>query len=281
MNRWTWSAIFVAGAVAVSAPAAAKRNVTEFALVFTPQQAVAIADVTLHPAMHDRAVTLRLADGRPVVDPAIIGSRTDDDDRRFDLTATNDVVDYAAQVFERQLRSWGVTVADDDAGLVLAGKLLTFRVVETNQAVGATFDASVQVSFDLENRAGDVLWSGSAYGDASRYGKKLSNENCNEVLSDALLEALSNLISNGGLHAAWSGKSTPVRAAAAGDAISPAKLLEGVRKLMDQGFETETVVDYVRQQTLSAKLSADDLVAWKDAGVAEEVLREAMSRPVR
>lgn len=207
MRKWYWMAIGLAGAVAAAAPAVAKKNVTTFELEFTPQQSVAAAEVTLHPAMQEHAVRVRVADGRPG-DHAVIGSRTDDDDRRFDLTATNDVGEYVAKATRTQLRSWDVAVADD-AALVLDGKLMTFKVVETNQAVGATYNGTVQVSFELKSRAGKVLWSGSDTGDATRYGKKFSNQNCNEVLSDALIEALSNLLSDSDLHDAWRGKSGP------------------------------------------------------------------------
>ena len=53
-----------------------------------------------------------------------------------------------------------------------------------------------------------------------------------------------------------------------------------VRTLMEQGFESQTIVDYVSQKTLSARLHSDDLLNWKRAGVAEEVLRAAIKLPV-
>ena len=43
----------------------------------------------------------------------------------------------------------------------------------------------------------------TADGDATRYGRKFSNDNVNEVLSDALLEALADLLNHGGLQNAW------------------------------------------------------------------------------
>jgi len=204
MKRWNWLAIAVAGAVAVAAPVLAKKNVTRLELEFTPQQSVATAEVTLNPAMQERAVSVRVADGRPG-DREVIGSRTDDDDRRFDLTAGNDVAEFVAASTRQQLRTWDVAVGDD-ADLVLDGKVMSFKVVESNQAVGATYNGSVQVSFELKNSSGTVLWSGTGSGDATRYGKKFSSDNANEVLSDSLIEALANLLSNSDLHAAWSGK---------------------------------------------------------------------------
>jgi hypothetical protein len=280
-----------AAILVVTCTAVAKPNITSFQLEFTPQQTVASAEVMLHPSMQEHAVELRLADARPVYDPAIIGSRTDDDDRHFDLTATNDVLSVVEKVFVAQLRNWGIAV-ENGADLVLNAKLGQFTVAETNQAVGATFGARVRIAAELQDRSGGVLWSGSSFGDATRYGKKFSNLNCNEVLSDALLEAWSSLLSRSGLHDAWGGNERPREPVSAashssvekstndGTPVSAAVLLEEVKKLIEQGLETQTIVDYVSQKTLSARLHSDDLLNWKRAGVAEEVLRAAIKLPV-
>lgn len=203
-----WSNLLIVGilgAIVCVAPALAKKNVLNFALEFRPQQSVAAAEVVTHHSMRDRSVELRLTDGRAGDEPSAIGTRTDDDDQRRDLTATNDVVAFVDKVFEEALHDWGVDT-EDGADLVLEGELLGFDIEETNQAVGALYKAVVRISFDLKNKSGKVLWSGSEMGDASRYGKKFSNANCNEVLSDAVLEAWAALISDNGLHEAWAGK---------------------------------------------------------------------------
>ena len=68
----------------------------------------------------------------------------------------------------------------------------------------------VRLAVDFENPSrqwweagGRELWEGSAAGDATRYGKKFSNDNVNEVLSDALIEAFAALLDHGGLQSAW------------------------------------------------------------------------------
>lgn len=269
----------------------AKPNITSFRLEFTPKQIIASAEVTLHRSMHEHPVQLRLVDERPVHEPSVVGSRTDDGDRRFELKTTNKVLPFVEQVLVQQLQYWGVSV-ENDADLVLTTRLRQFTVTESNQAVGATFGAEVQFAAELQNRAGDMLWSGSSFGDATRYGKKFSNPNCNEVLSDALLEAWSSLLSLGGLHDAWDrkvklrmadGESDSSAGAGGRDTapISATELLKEVRVLMEQGFESQTIMVYVSQKTLSAELHSDDLLNWKRAGVAEEVLRAVMMLPVR
>lgn len=70
--------------------------------------------------------------------------------------------------------------------------------------MGATYKAVVELTAVLT--AGDrELWSGAASGDASRYGRAFSNQNVNEVFSDALLEAYAALLSTDGLQRAWAG----------------------------------------------------------------------------
>lgn len=269
----------------------AKPNITSFRLEFTPKQIIASAEVTLHRSMHEHPVQLRLVDERPVHEPSVVGSRTDDGDRRFELKTTNEVLPFVEQVLVQQLQYWGISV-ENDADLVLTTRLRRFTVTESNQAVGATFRAEARFAAELQNRSGDLLWNGSSFGDATRYGKKFSNPNCNEVLSDALLEAWSSLLSHGGLHDAWDGKVEPRIVGRESDSssgtggrdtasISATELLKEVSVLMEQGFELQTIMDYVSQKTLSAELHSDDLLNWKRAGVAEEVLRAVMMLPVR
>jgi hypothetical protein len=51
-----------------------------------------------------------------------------------------------------------------------------------------------------------------------------------------------------------------------------------VTKLRHQQFGTPLIVDYVSRQTLAAGFSANDLVAWKKAGVPEPVMQAALKQ---
>jgi len=166
--------------------------------------------------------------------------------------------------------------------LILDARLVAFNVVELNKAVGATYRAEVRVAFDLLDQTGGVLRSGVSFGDSTRYGRKFSNENCNEVLSDAMIESFADLFSDPGLHAAWSGKTVAQAAPApraTGDPVSPADLLGQLVSLMDGQFEAQTLADYVKNKTLTEGLSAQDLTDWKSAGVPEDVIRMALKLP--
>ena len=189
----------------LASPALAKQNDPNVYLTFRPQQSVAAVAVNVSEAMMKRPVKIRLRDSRPGNEPAAIGTRTDDEDRKFTLRAVNEVIPFVKQVLADTARQWGLH-DDEGADLVLDAALQIYQALETNQAVGATFNAQVRLAAELKDRSGKVLWSGSAPGDATRYGKKFSNENVNEVLSDALLEAFAGLLSEPGLQDAWVGR---------------------------------------------------------------------------
>jgi hypothetical protein len=151
------------------------------------------------------------------------------------------------------------------------------------------YNAEVQVSFALKNASGAVLWEGTSNGDAGRYGKSRSEDNANEVLSDAIKQAYSDLFGNAGLQEAWTGKGIPrasstssgpsaSSAAPATPPVTPAALLAELVKLKKQGFDTDLLVDYVNKKSLTAALSSDDMVKWKQAGMPPEVIKAALAR---
>ena len=127
-----------------------------------------------------------------------------------------------------------------------------------------------------KGRDGALLNSGVASGDARRYGKKRSAENCNEVLSDATKEAYANLFNNPGLQAAWSGEIA--RTGTTAQTISGRALLLEVTNLKDQGFSTELIIRFINQHVLTGPLSSQELVEWKAAGLSEAVIQAALER---
>ena len=187
------------------APAAhAKRNDPNIQLVYAPTTAVAEASSVPTSEIRGVPAAIEVEDDR-AVDKAVIGIRTDDDDRRIELRATNDVEEFVAATLVQQARQWSYVVAEPgEAEVVLAIKLTQFAVEETNQAVGATYEARCTLEVELR-RAGAKEWSGVFNGDATRYGKKFSAENANEVLSDALAEAFAYALNDSGLRSAWTG----------------------------------------------------------------------------
>lgn len=205
MKRISIFAALTALLLLAALPAAAKKNDPEVQLRYVPQQAVAGSSAGIRSTARQTPIEVRLEDARDLDDALVIGSRTSDRDQLFDLVSVDPVGPFAQDVLERSAKEWGARLSED-AELVLVVELLTFEVTETNQAVGATYEASVKLFSQLENRSGKVLWTGSHEGDATRWGRKYSNANCNEVLSDALREAYAALLGDSALQSKWSGK---------------------------------------------------------------------------
>ena len=55
------------------------------------------------------------------------------------------------------------------------------------------------------DRSGKTLWSGSASGDATRFGRSYKLENYMEVLSDAVVNAASSMLQSAEFQKALSG----------------------------------------------------------------------------
>jgi hypothetical protein len=194
LRRPTLTAL--AAVLVLSGPALAKKNNPNIDLEFLPQQSVDAAVADVSGQMLDRPVQIRFVDERKQEDPSKIGVRTDGDDRRHDLKATSDVGDFVEQHLVESAGDWGVRV-ETEADLQLEVRLLKVDLLETNQAVGATYNATVRIAFAMGSM------SGSATGDATRWGKKFSSDNLNEVLSDAMLEAFAGMFSEPKLKEAW------------------------------------------------------------------------------
>ena len=65
----------------------------------------------------------------------------------------------------------------------------------------------MKLAWALKNRSGKILAQGAASGSTHRYGRAHSEDNINEVLSDALKEAFANVLDDSKLQSAWgSGK---------------------------------------------------------------------------
>lgn len=266
--------------------AEAKKNDPNIPLAYTPTTEVAEATAVPTSRMRTTSASILISDDRGLDEPRTIGTRTDDDDNRIDLVATSDVAAFVEESLADQARQWNFSIAEPGSGgVVLVGRISQLSIEETNQAVGATYNAEVTFEMELRDAGGETVWSGSAFGDASRYGKKFSRENTNEVLSDALAEALANALGDPALRSAWGGAPESSASAAASAAspapLSPEKALLEVEKLMSQDMSESTIEAYLREQTLTRALGADDLAAWKQAGVPEPVLRTAMTLPVK
>ncbi|MGZ7030556.1 MAG: YajG family lipoprotein [Thermoanaerobaculia bacterium] len=172
-------------------------------LQFKPQEGVHSSSATLPPSVVSKPVELRIVDGRNLEDPLVIGRGTGGDDRTFPIRAREDIRKFIGATLKEVAQDWGVKVADG-ADRVLVITITRFDVDESNKALGSVYSSEVKLGFTLKDAGGKDLVEGVGVGSTHRYGRAHSEENMNEVLSDALKEAFANVLDDGPLQRAWS-----------------------------------------------------------------------------
>ncbi len=142
-NSLRASALFLAALLGLGSAASAKElGPFNVKLRYAPQESVGTNSPTLQAGISDRPVQIEISEGRTVADLAVIGESSDDDDRVWPVRATNDTIVWAKDVLAKNAGDWGIRV-QDGAPLTLAGKLTRFRVIESNKALGSTYNAEV------------------------------------------------------------------------------------------------------------------------------------------
>lgn len=264
MMRRIMATVLLAHLAAV--PVLASKGPWFVTLKFMPQENVSAPTPETAPGMFSAPFRLPpIKDGRPLAEPAEIGRY---EDRRV-LTSTR--VDwFVSDVVRRCLVEWGMPV-NDDAPHVLQGEVVRFNI-----DVDAMYAASVSVRFTYEDGEGKKIWEGVATGDARQFSMSDDDEDFNGPLSDALKEAVANLLGMPTFQAALTGHREPEQFA--DEARRPEVLLQEIAALKEEGFSDDMLLSYIRQQTLLVPMSASDLIAWKQAGMSESVIQAAMDR---
>jgi uncharacterized lipoprotein YajG len=238
--------------VLVASGAWARGAPRPFALKFVPQEGVQTTSLDLEPAFLERAVEIRVEDGRKLADAAVVGQGTDDDDRKFPIRSESDVISYVKETLTAVATDWGLKLAPP-ADRVLVVSVTRFFVDESNKALGSVYNAEVKLAFALQNRKGDTIDDGIASGDATRYGRSASADNYNEVLSDSLKDAYANLLSDPGLQAAWtSGKGKGTAPPATDEPkLTPEQRLKKLDDLLKKNLITKEEYDKKRAEILA------------------------------
>ena len=276
-------------------------------LKFIPTKQVGSDAATLREGISNKPIAIAIEDARQVKTKDLVGEGTGSGDETFRIRFAGHLPSYLKTTVQDRFSTWGVQ-SDDTSDLVLMIKVTRFHVLETHAFYGSTFTAEVQFPWTLADRAGHVFASGTAMGTGKTKGRWRNPINCEEVLADALQEAASVALADAKLQEAWlaavpqsapahvaSAPSTPARplapvgmavppsrvnskVAPAAQSKTPAQLLADVTKLRRQQLGTGVLVDFVSKQTLASPFSANDLVAWKKAGVPEPVMQAALQR---
>jgi hypothetical protein len=262
----------------------------------------------LKEGVSNKPVAIAIEDIRQVKTRDLIGDGTGMGDDTFRIRFAGHLPSYLKTTVTDRFGAWGFQT-DENSDLVLTIKVTRFHVSERHAFYGSTFTAEVQLPWTLSDRAGHTFASGTALGAGKTKGRWRNPINCEEVLADALQQAASIAAGDAALQDAWLAavpQSAPQQIAAQAPAAprskyrvgstivpnrdeprsakpittakTPSQLLADVTKLHRQQLGTDVLVDYVSKQHLATAFSANDLVAWKKAGIPDLVMQAALQR---
>ena len=112
-----------------------------------------------------------------------------EDDKPKPVTTTDDIGAFVSSHMRELFDRAGLKTVDNNGAVTIKGEVKQFFVRETS-----TYKSEVAVHVTVVGRGGETLWSGLASGDASRFGRSYRLENYNEVLSDAIVNAVSSML---------------------------------------------------------------------------------------
>ncbi len=133
-------------------------------------------------------------------DPAWIGSNTSKVPLRK-VTTKEDVPRFVTYHVKSLMSGLGVDVVESGGTVILKSEIRKFFAEEANR-----YNATVELRFTLADPAGKVLWAVETAGTSSRYGIGYKAANYYEVLSDALIGAVHELVRNPNFKKALTGK---------------------------------------------------------------------------
>jgi len=133
-------------------------------------------------------------------DPAFIGRNTSKVPYRK-VTTNQDVARFVTYQVKLLFSGLGLKVAESGADVILKGEIRKFFVEEANR-----YNAEVGLRATLTDTEGKILWVITISGSTSRFGISYKADNYYEVLSDALIGAVHELVRSPGLRKALTQK---------------------------------------------------------------------------
>jgi hypothetical protein len=125
-------------------------------------------------------------------DHAAIGENREDPKPK-PVTTRDDVGRFVADHLREALQKIGMDMVDTGGKVILSGEVSDFFVTETD-----VYRSTVTLRVTVSDATGKKLWSGVTSGTNTRFGKSYKAENYYEGLSDALVDAMQNLLQDPG-----------------------------------------------------------------------------------
>jgi hypothetical protein len=180
-------------AVLVSATAFGGADLLNIPLKWTPTSTlVSMGTIDLSGNIVTTSIHFEaLTDARQ--NPSLIGENRENANKFRQVTTTSDVAAFVTDHFKESLHAAGLNIVDGAADVTISGELRQFFVTETT-----TYKGEVSVILHVKNSAGKDLWTGVVGGDSGRFGRSYKADNYYETVSDMVLRASYNLLSNQG-----------------------------------------------------------------------------------
>lgn len=132
-------------------------------------------------------------------DKQAIGENREDQNPK-PVTTTDDVGSFVSTHMRELFNNAGLKTVDSGGTVTIKGEVTQFFVRETS-----LYRSEVAVHLTVVSRDGKVLWSGTASGEAKRFGRSYKLENYYEVLSDAIVNTVSSMLQSAQFQKALSG----------------------------------------------------------------------------
>jgi hypothetical protein len=175
----------------VGSVTAAPRLLENIPLVWKPTESLSssgplnLAGPVISTALHvDTFVDTRS-------DPTKIGENQEKPEKPLAVTTSGDVAAFVTEHVKDTLHVAGLNIVDGPGALTLSGEIRQFFVIETGM-----YHSDVSLVLHLKDARGKEVWSGAAAGSTERFGRSYKAENYYETLSDGVLRAMQNLLSN-------------------------------------------------------------------------------------
>ena len=183
--------LVIAATLAVQAHAASLLNVP---LKWRPTSDLRLGagEMTQAPVQFDVFTDLR-------ADKQAIGENREDQTPK-PVTTKDDVGAFVSTHMRALFDSAGMKTVDSGGTVTIKGEVTQFFVRETS-----LYRSEVAVHLTVVGKDGKVLWSGTASGEAKRFGRSYELEDYYEVLSDAVVNTVSSMLQSPQFQKALSG----------------------------------------------------------------------------
>jgi len=129
--------------------------------------------------------------------PATIAENREKPTNVRPVTTSTNVAGYVTEHLRDSLHAAGLNTVDSEADISVSGEIREFFVTETN-----LYRGTLTLLVTARNSKGKEIWSGVIAGGAEHFGRSYKADNYCETISDMVLRATYNLLSNPGFHQA-------------------------------------------------------------------------------